>query len=109
MPRLVPGILVVLVLFGLPLVLGRFHVSLLTEMIVFALYGVSYNLLLGYGNLLSFGHALFFGLGAYTTAVALNYAADIKREVAIPIIASAQTTGENGRNIEMNNPRALIM
>jgi branched-chain amino acid transport system permease protein len=72
MNRYAPGILVALVLLGLPLVLGKFHVSLLTEMIIFALFAVSYNLLLGYGNLLSFGHALFFGLGAYTTAVALN-------------------------------------
>lgn len=56
-----------------PFVLGKFHVSLLTEIIVFALFGVSYNLLLGYGNLLSFGHAMFFGLGAYTAAVALQH------------------------------------
>jgi branched-chain amino acid transport system permease protein len=56
-----------------PLLLGKFHVSLLTEIIIFALFGVSYNLLLGYGNLLSFGHAMFFGLGAYTTAVALTH------------------------------------
>jgi branched-chain amino acid transport system permease protein len=68
------SIFVLLILLALlPLVLGKFHVNLLTEMIVFALFGVSYNLLLGYGNLLSFGHAMFFGLGAYTTAVALGH------------------------------------
>ncbi len=61
----------------LPFLLGKFHVSLITEIIVFALYGVSYNLLLGYGNLLSFGHAMFFGLGAYTTAVALQHIAGL--------------------------------
>ncbi len=57
----------------MPFAFGKFHVSLLTEVIIFALYGVSYNLLLGYANLLSFGHAMFFGFGAYTTAVALNH------------------------------------
>ena len=56
-----------------PFMLGKFHVNLLTEIIIFALFGVSYNLLLGYANLLSFGHAMFFGLGAYTTAVALQH------------------------------------
>ncbi len=61
------------ILVAAPLMLGKFHISLLTEIIIFALFGVSYNLLLGYGNLLSFGHAMFFGLGAYTTAVALNH------------------------------------
>ncbi|MCL5125737.1 MAG: branched-chain amino acid ABC transporter permease [Deltaproteobacteria bacterium] len=63
--------LILLVLF--PFVTGKYHVSLLTEVVIFALFGVSYNLLLGYGNLLSFGHAMFFGLGAYTTAVVLHH------------------------------------
>jgi branched-chain amino acid transport system permease protein len=65
--------LFLLLLVLIPFVFGKFHVNLLTEVIIFALFGVSYNLLLGYGNLLSFGHAMFFGFGAYTTAVALNH------------------------------------
>lgn len=73
MNPLVSVSLVAVLLALLPFLLGKFHVSLLTEVIVFALFGVSYNLLLGYGNLLSFGHAMFFGLGAYSTAVALNH------------------------------------
>ena len=44
---------------------------MLTEIIIFSLYAVSYNLLLGYAGLLSFGHAMFFGLGAFMTAVAI--------------------------------------
>ncbi len=54
-----------------PLVLRQYHVNMLTEIIIFALYAVSYNLLLGYAGLLSFGHAMFFGTGAFTAAVAL--------------------------------------
>ena len=54
-----------------PLVLQQYHVNMLTEIIIFALYAVSYNLLLGYAGLLSFGHAMFFGTGAFATAVAL--------------------------------------
>ncbi len=65
--------LFLLLLVLIPFAFGKFHVNLLTEVIIFALFGVSYNLLLGYGNLLSFGHAMFFGFGAYTTAVALNH------------------------------------
>ena len=91
MNRLIPGILVTLVLFGLPLVLGKFHISLLTEMIVFALFGVSYNLLLGYGNLLSFGHALFFGLGAYATAVAINHVPGLNFFAAVALATGAAT------------------
>jgi len=67
--------LLIAVLFALgavmPLVLKQYHLNMLTEIIVFALYAVSYNLLLGYAGLLSFGHAMFFGMGAFTVAVAL--------------------------------------
>ena len=34
---------------------------------IWALFGVSWNLLSGYGGQLSFGHASFFGIGAYTS------------------------------------------
>ena len=40
---------------------------------IWALFGVSWNLLSGYGGQLSFGHASFFGIGAYTVALALIY------------------------------------
>ncbi len=91
MARIVPGTVFILVLLGLPFILGRFHVSLLTEMIIFALFGVSYNLLLGYGNLLSFGHALFFGLGAYTTAVALNHMPGMNFFAVVALATGAAT------------------
>jgi branched-chain amino acid transport system permease protein len=55
----------------LPALLKKYHIHMLTEIIIFALYAVSYNLLLGYAGLLSFGHAMFFGLGAFMTAVAI--------------------------------------
>jgi branched-chain amino acid transport system permease protein len=67
--------LFIAVLFALgavmPLMLKQYHLNMLTEIIVFALYAVSYTLLLGYAGLLSFGHAMFFGTGAFTVAVAL--------------------------------------
>jgi ABC-type branched-subunit amino acid transport system ATPase component/ABC-type branched-subunit amino acid transport system permease subunit len=40
-----------------------------TEVAIFALVGLGYNLLLGYTGLLSFGHGLFFGLAAYCVAL----------------------------------------
>lgn len=69
------SILVVAALFALgasmPFVIKKYQLNMLTEIIVFALYAVSYNLLLGYAGLLSFGHAMFFGMGAFTVAVSL--------------------------------------
>ncbi|MCW5622689.1 MAG: branched-chain amino acid ABC transporter permease, partial [Burkholderiales bacterium] len=40
-----------------------------TEIAIFMLVGLGYNLLLGYTGLLSFGHGLFFGLAAYCAAL----------------------------------------
>jgi branched-chain amino acid transport system permease protein len=64
-------ILALAVFLAIPLIASPFHIMLLTQVIIFALFAVSYNLLLGYSKLLSFGHAMFFGLGAYSVAVFL--------------------------------------
>jgi branched-chain amino acid transport system permease protein len=66
------GLAVLLVLFVLPVFARPHQVSLLTEMIIFSLYAVSYNLLLGFGGLLSFGHGMFLGVAAFTTGAALQ-------------------------------------
>ncbi len=55
----------------LPFSAKPYQICLVTEIIIFALFAVSYNLLLGYAGLLSFGHAMFFGTSAYVTAVSL--------------------------------------
>jgi len=46
---------------------------IMTLVPVWALFGVSWNILSGYGGQLSFGHASFFGIGAYTVTLALVY------------------------------------
>ncbi len=56
----------------LPLVGGLFVVYLATEIMIFALFALSFNLLLGYGGLISFGHAAYFAIGAYACAVLLT-------------------------------------
>jgi len=45
--------------------------ALASEILIFALFAVSYDLVLGYGGMLSFGHAAFFGIGAYSTGIIL--------------------------------------
>jgi len=46
-----------------------YYQLILTMVLVWACFGLSWNLLSGYTGLVSFGHAAFFGLGAYTTAL----------------------------------------
>ena len=56
-----------------PRVFGIYYTNVFISVAIFALFAVSYNLLLGYTGLLSFGHAMFFGVGAYGTALALEH------------------------------------
>ena len=53
----------------LPQGLSDFWLFIAIEVLAFALYAISFNLLMGYGGMLSFGHAAFFGVGAYTGAL----------------------------------------
>lgn len=57
----------------LPLALERwssqYHLYIASKIIVWSLFAVSFNLVLGYGGMMSFGHAAFYGLGAYSCAL----------------------------------------
>ena len=48
-------------------------VPLATEILIWGIFGLGFNLLLGYTGVLSFGHAAYFGLGAYAAGLALHY------------------------------------
>ena len=64
------GLIVLLgVLAVLPAILSDFWLFIAIEILAFALYALSFNLLMGYGGMLSFGHAAFFGVGAYAGAL----------------------------------------
>jgi branched-chain amino acid transport system permease protein len=45
--------------------------ALATQVLIYGLFALGFNLLYGYTGLLSFGHAAYFGLGAYGTGIAL--------------------------------------
>ena len=42
---------------------------LLTQIFIFAIFAMSYDLLLGFTGIVSFGHAMFFGIGAYSMGI----------------------------------------
>lgn len=62
------AMLVILIIFPFVTPSG-YSLTVLTEILVFALFAVSLDIILGYTGMPSFGHAAFFGLGAYGTAV----------------------------------------
>ena len=45
--------------------------ALATEIIIWGLFALGYNVCLGYTGMLSFGHAAYFGVGAYATGIVL--------------------------------------
>ena len=49
---------------------NAYHQLMFTLVLVWACFGLSWNMLSGYTGLVSFGHAAFFGLGAYATVLA---------------------------------------
>jgi ABC-type branched-subunit amino acid transport system ATPase component/ABC-type branched-subunit amino acid transport system permease subunit len=54
-------------------VTNSYYQLILTLVPIWAVFGVSWNILSGYGGQLSFGHASFFGIGAYVVTLALLY------------------------------------
>lgn len=45
--------------------------SLATQILIFGLFALGFNMLLGYTGILSFGHAAYFGLGAYGAGITM--------------------------------------
>lgn len=68
-----PTMVVVIALFAsLPLWIGSvgLYPYLGIEIVIWAIYALAFNLLLGYGGLPSFGHGAYFGIGAYSFGLA---------------------------------------
>ena len=63
---------------------------LAVEIMVWMIFALGYNLLLGYGGLPSFGHGAFFGVGAYAVGLAqLKLGAGLWGALALAILAAA--------------------
>ena len=74
----------------LPLVAGEYYINLSSQIIIFAVFAASINLLLGYGGLPTLGHAAYLGVAAYVSALMqlkLHYA----HWLAAPIAVAATT------------------
>src|SRR6187399_2678583 len=59
-----------LLLAALPAVLTPYTTDLVVKIVIFAVFALSLELLVGMTGLVSLGHAAFFGLGAYVTVMA---------------------------------------
>ena len=77
-----------------PWALSSYQLGLLTKMLIFALFAMSLDVILGYGGLPSLGHAAYFGVGAYTVGLLAvrvidNFWIDFGAGLAAAAVASA--------------------
>lgn len=70
-PITVFSLVVITMLFWFPWIGG--YGGLATKIMIWALFALGFDLLLGFTGYLSFGHAIFFGMSAYATGLMFKY------------------------------------
>jgi branched-chain amino acid transport system permease protein len=78
----------VAILAAAPLALQSFQVTLLTEILIFALFAMSLDVQMGYARMFSFGHVLPYGVGAYASAFALIHGWPLPFALAIGAVSA---------------------
>ena len=66
-PRAIAGLTVcAAILLILPWVIGNeFYVNMASQVLIYALFALSVNMMLGYGGMVSLGHAGYLGIAGY--------------------------------------------
>jgi branched-chain amino acid transport system permease protein len=73
-----------------PRAAGTYHVKLLQEILIWGIFAMSLDLLMGFAGMVSFGHSAFFGVGGYVAALALTtWGASGVNGLVLPAAASA--------------------
>ena len=84
--RGIPLLALFLLLAAVPLFVAPFTANTLSRILIFALFAVSLDLLVGITGLPSLGHAAYFGVGAYTAGlVSIHWTS----EAPIPVLLAA--------------------
>ena len=84
-----PGLVIVLAV--LPFLAPQVVIIYMTDLLIFTLFALSLNLVVGYGGMLSMGHAAFFATGGYTAGLLVTHfgVAMLPALLAGPIVAAA--------------------
>ena len=78
----------VLAVAAFPWVAGNYPVKLLQEILIWGIFAMSLDLLMGYAGMVSFGHSAFFGIGGYVAALALKQSAGVVSALVLPALVS---------------------
>jgi branched-chain amino acid transport system permease protein len=71
-----------------PLTAGNYPVKLLQEILIWGIFAMSLDLLMGYAGMVSFGHSAFFGIGGYVAALALTKSPGLISALVLPALAA---------------------
>ena len=66
------GASVLALLAALPILGSRYLIDVVTEIMIYALFALSLNVIIGYSGNVSFGHAAYFAIGGYVNAILLT-------------------------------------
>ena len=87
--RVVAFGVVVVVLALFPYAAGSYPTKLLHEILIWGLFAMSLDLLMGFTGMVSFGHSAFFGVGGYVAALALLQWPGALAGLVLPAAAAA--------------------
>src|SRR6202048_2648377 len=80
------GFAVAILVLSFVVLKSAYYQLVLTQVLLWAVLSLAWNLLSGYSGYFSFGHAAFWGLGAYTVALGMLYL-DLTPWISLPLCA----------------------
>jgi branched-chain amino acid transport system permease protein len=79
---------IVVLVAAFPLLAGAYPVKLLQEILIWSVFAMSLDLLMGHAGMVSFGHSAFFGVGGYVAALLLKSAPGALSALVLPALAA---------------------
>src|SRR5438093_1806166 len=86
--RLVGFAALVAIVAAFPLFAGTYPVKLLQEILIWGIFAMSLDLLMGYAGMVSFGHSAFFGVGGYLAALLLKSTPGAASALVLPALGA---------------------
>lgn len=84
-----PYAIALLVLIVVPAFIGTYQQGMMTRVLIFALFAMSLDVVMGFGGRRSFGHAAFFGMGGYTVGILAVHLEITNFWIVLPITIAA--------------------
>jgi branched-chain amino acid transport system permease protein len=86
---IITALVVLAAVAAFPWFFGSYPVKLLQEVLIWGVFAMSLDLLMGHAGMVSFGHSAFFGIGGYVAALALKQSPGLLAALVWPALAAA--------------------